>query len=468
MLTGAIVGMGSLVAIGVFSALLFAVFALFLPSKVLTEFLFVLTFLVQGSAKFFAGITTLGWAAAGLAILLALRVIAELGHVRSSKLDLGKQSRPSLTLVFLFSYLTCFATSLAINWPPVLQVLSAAKNALPMLSIVLALVALPWDSKAATRLWLLLLATAFIQLPIVVYQHFFVASSRVTQGWDSVVGTMGGSPEGGGLNAMLVIFCLSALAFALARVKAKLSSPILGWLTACVVLAVITLGEVKAAFIWMPLVFLYFFGRSALANPAKAAVYATLSALAIASLFTAYQQMYWQGNKLGGQSLGDRIEKMSGYFFDPNNIDYRTGEVSRAASLALWWTDSHANIATRLIGYGPGASKSISKLGQGEVAARFAPLNIDATSAAVYLWDTGAFGFAAYVCMMLFALVEGRKLLKRRVLDPVNATALDAAVITIALMMSLIIYNRTLTDEPTVQLLLYFAIGTVLGLRRQA
>lgn len=466
--TGAVVGMGNSIVSGFFAALLCATFALLLSSKVLTWFLFTLTFLVQGTATFFLGTGALGWAATGLAIVLAVRIIAENGAVRSTKLIPPKTSTPSLTVASLFLYLVCFATSFLVNWPPIPQMLSAVKNAIPMLSILLALVVLPWESKAVTRLWFFLIAIAFIQLPVVIYQHFFIASSRAVQGWDSVVGTMGGSQEGGGLNAILVILCLAALAFSLARVKTKLSSPALGWVTATVVLAVITLGEVKAAFIWMPLVFLYFYGRSALTNPAKATAYAALAALVMTLIFLAYQQMYWQGNKLSGQSVGVKIEKMSSYFFDPNDVNHLTGEVSRGASLALWWSDSKETIVTRTIGYGPGASKSVSKLGQGEVAARFTPLNIDATSAAVFLWDTGVLGFLAYTGMMFFAFFEGRALLKKRMLDPSNTAVLDAAVVTIALMMSLIIYNRTLTDQPIVQLLLYFAIGTVLGLRKQA
>lgn len=464
---GAIVGLDNTILTALLAAGILGAVAIALPAWMIAAVLFVFTFLVQGTFKFFLGTNALGWAATGLSVLLGIRVFFESFGSNVNKSYGRSKSELEITLVFLCMYVAVFFVSLISSAPPLLQIASASKNAFPMLSILIAVYWLGWGEREISKLWLSLVVIAFLQLPLVVYQHFFVAASRASQGWDSVVGSMGGSVNGGGLNAMLVIFCLSALSLVLSRVKNKLSSSKLGWITTVVVFAIIGLGEVKAVFIWVPFVFLYFYGRKALTNPARVIGYAAVAGLALVTLFSVYQAMYWQGNKLDNRSAIEKIEKMSGYFFDTRNISYATGEISRAASIALWWNDSKSDILTRAIGFGPGSSKTISTLGQGEVAKRYAPLNIDSTSAAVYLWDTGIIGALSYLMFLISAIWSGIHLSKKNDLSANQRAILDASVVTVVLMSSLFIYNRTLTDEPAVQLLLYFSIGTILGLKRQ-
>jgi uncharacterized membrane protein len=101
-------------------------------------------------------------------------------------------------------------------------------------------------------------------------------------------------------------------------------------------------------------------------------------------------------------------------------------------------------------------------LGKGEVAKRYSPLNLDATTTAVHLWDTGLLGALAYAGALVLVLLQGWRLHRDKSLEPVSAAMLEASVVTLAMMFTLLLYNRALTDEPTAQLLLYFAFGTVL------
>jgi hypothetical protein len=461
-LVGAVVGLNVNLFTGLLAGLIGAAAFFLIPTWTVACVLFVLTFVVQGTVKSFLGSNMLGWAASGLGLILLVRVLLDgmVGSARNSSTSSGRNQGPAMVMLVL--YLVVFALSMVVNWPPLLQAVSAAKNVLPMLAILFAVYRLQWTLAQMTKLWLLVLVITFLQLPFAVYQHFFVAASRATQGWDSVVGTMGGNQDGGGLNAMLVTFCLSGLAYMLARVRHGLSSSFVGWITTIVVLAIIALGEVKAAFVWLPLVFLFFFGAQALRNPLKAVAYVMVSGVVITALFVAYEQLYWKGDKLSQGTVTERIEKMSSYFFDVTNVNYRTGEISRGASLALWWQDSKSNVLTRTIGFGPGASKSFSVLGKGEVAKRYSPLNLDATTTAVHLWDTGLLGALAYAGALLLVLLQGWRLHRDKSLDPASAAMLEASVVTLAMMCTLLIYNRTLTDEPPAQLLLYFAFGTVL------
>src|SRR5690606_42005163 len=48
----------------------------------------------------------------------------------------------------------------------------------------------------------------------------------------------------------------------------------------------------------------------------------------------------------------DSISRSFDYFFDEDGVNYATGEVSRAASLAIWSNDFATGLDRRLVGYG--------------------------------------------------------------------------------------------------------------------
>jgi len=459
---GAVLALGSPLFSAALLAMVLGVYALFVSSWSLFVFLFVLTFYIQGSVKFFVGSNALGWATAGLGLLLLVKVIYESAGTRAPR-DTGRRALPPAALVALTIYLLIFAGSVIINLPSPLQFVSAFKNAIPMVSVLAAVYLLPWNTDRLNFVWKLLLGGVFVQLPLVVYQHFFVADQRKTQGWDAVVGTLGGNPEGGGLNAMLIVFCLAGLAYAIARVRQCRSPAWMGWITGLCVVAIVMLGEVKAAFVWMPLVFLFFFGRVIARRPGRALAFAAVGAVLLGSIFFAYQKFYWKGTTKADDTLAQKISRQSTYFFDPSNIDFRTGEVSRGASLAIWWGDAKAHTLSRSIGYGPGASKSVSILGLGEVARRYYPLSIDATACAVLLWDVGIAGFLAYSAMIFLGLFAGVRLVRAsRRMDGQTVPLIEASIVTLGLLSTFLIYNRSLTDEPTAQFLLYFTLGVIL------
>jgi hypothetical protein len=468
LLTGAAVGLGVNIMTGAIAAAIVGAFSLLLPSRHLAAVLFVMTFLVQGTVKYFADTNALAWATSGLAMVLLLRVILDsfdssLDHKANQR---SRHMAPAMA--FLATYFLVFFVSLLANQPALPQVLSSIRNALPMVSILLAAYWLSWSPQQLTSLWTFIAVTAVLQLPLVMYQHFFIAAERSSQGWDAVVGTMGGSRDGGGMNSILVIYCLAGLSFVLARVRRNLASWKLGWATALIVFAVIALGEVKAAFVWMAMVLVFFYGNEIFRRPGRAIIYVVLGAVLFSSLIYVYEALYWQDQKLEQRTIASKIEKMSGYFFDPSNVNYRTGEVSRGASIALWVNDEKSNVLHRAIGFGPGASKSVGTLGQGEVAIRYSPLHIDATTSAVILWDTGIAGLVTYLAALLALLWSGWRLRSRMVLGGAEASLLDTGLITLAIMMTLLIYNKTLIDEPTAQMLLFFSAGTILRMQKIA
>jgi hypothetical protein len=464
LLGGSVVALGAPLLTGTLLAIAIGVLTLCMSTWAATVCLFVMTFFIQGSVRFFAGTNILSWATSGLALILLAKALYQRLGLRQSPAVGGVQvtSSANLALSALVIYLLLLVTSALINQSPVLQLIAAFRNTVPMLAVLAVIYWSPWTTSQLKTMWMLLLAGVFLQLPIVAYQHFVIAAERKTQGWDAVVGTLGGNPEGGGLNAMLVIFALAGLAFVLARVRYGLSKPLFAWIVGLAVAIIIALGEVKAAFVWGPFVLLWFFGRDLMRRPLRTVAYSAGALVLVGALFVAYQEFYWQAKSRAHDSIVDRIAAQSEYFFNPRNIDFRTGEVSRGASLAIWWNDPRADVIRRTVGYGPGASKSVSVLGAGEVAKRYSPLAVDATTVVVLLWDTGIAGFLLYTAVLVFSVLAGLRLTRAYpATSPDDASLIDASVLTLVLLTTLLIYNRTLADEPTVQFLTYLCIGTV-------
>jgi len=426
--------------------------------------LFVLTFLVQGTVKFFAGTNALSWVCSGLAMLLALRMVVDsLMEHRPP----APASRVPALMVFLLLYVSVFLFSLLVHHPKISQAASAVKNTFPLMAVLFAFGFARWEESDIAMFWRFLVVVAFAQLPVVVYQHFVTAAHRAVQGFDSVVGTFGGSQEGGGLNAMMVMFIITTMCYALARQRTPggyTGMTVMLWLSG---LAIILLGEVKAAFVWLPIAVFFVQRRKFARNPFALIGYLLAGALLFGVVYVTYKTVYWGRQQGSGHSLSEKLENMGGYFFDTHNIDYTTGEISRAASIALWVQDPKADIATRMIGYGPGASKTYGALGAGVVAQRYSPLQIDLTALSTQLWDTGVLGALFYFGFLASAFFSAWRSAQRLPEGSVERLHLETAAAALLTVSSLLVYNRTLVDEPVVQLFVFFFAGLALRASRR-
>ena len=437
---------------------------LLLPLRILLVLLLVVTFVVQGSASYFLRFQQAAWLPYLLCMILTVKVV-DLRPVPSAFQAGRAQIWNSPPVLCLGLYVLSMACATLINRPPMFQVVIGLKNALPLwvaAALVYRAAQLP---RFIEQLWTVFSAVFFLQLPLVLYQHFVIVPSRRdadTTGMDAVVGSFGGLIDAGGANSTLALFTLLVMAYRLAlwaRREAGFGSVLLYW---TIGLAIVLAGEVKATLIWMPLVVLYVLRQRVLSSFGSFLAAMLVSAVLMSGVFAAYSALYWQ--KIAHKSNADLISRM-GYFFDPNNVNYRTGEISRGASLALWATDPRSDLAQRAVGNGPGASRISATGGLGEVARRYAPLEIAATSVALLLWDAGLVGLLA------FAGVIGTTawLLRSQSVDPklpprAQAGA-DAFGATMLMFLSLLIYNRSLNDEPSVQLLLAIAVGYALHWR---
>jgi hypothetical protein len=451
----------ALVAI-VGTAVLSVLMVFVLPLHGMFWCLFILTFLIQGSAVYFLRMRPAAWLAFGLAILFFCRALLDLVVHKRESLRMHKGDGSSVAIASML-FLAAFAISLVFNRVPKGQIFASIKAMLPMFSVLFALYWFRWKEQHLEMSWRLMFWVVLVQLPVVAYQHLFVATATT---FDSIVGTFGGTPGWGGNSAFLVFFTVLAMGYAAARWEAgQMSGKALAGLLLAG-FAIILLGEVKAAFVWLPVIMGWVLRRRILRSITAFIAFALLLTAFVGTTYAVYESLYWRKDVQTARTLEERLDRSGGYFFDPNNINYRTGEVSRAASLAIWWRDPLATVPHRLVGYGPGTSKPSGLLGAGQVAKRYMPLHIDATAMAVLLWDVGVLGALAYASMLALALLAARRFVRDGRGTPGQRALVDTCLASMPLWLLMLVYNRALMDEPTAQLLLMMCLGTVVQLCR--
>ncbi|MBA5637135.1 hypothetical protein H3H37_08710 [Duganella sp. LX20W] len=467
LLLGAVIGLSSPVLLTILGGSIFVLlFFILLDSYQMLQAMLVLTFVIQGMAVYFLRNRQAPWVVVGLAVIFLMRAMMDMTFSRrdQAKPVIGRADSGALVALLLF--VVCFFVSALLNRAKLAQLVVAIKSTLPMFGVLLALAWMYWQPQRLQRIWTIMVGVMLVQLPVVFYQHFFVSTRRTQASHDAVVGTFGGNPDGGGNSAIMVMFVIGIMAYAMARWDKGLMGRKMMAFICAIGLAIILLGEVKAAFIWLPLASCFVLRQRVMKNVMSFVVYSILGAALCTTIYLTYDALYWGKLIDKHKGVSAKLEAGGGYFFDPRSVNYETGEVGRGASLAIWAGDRLASIPTRLIGYGPGAIKSSSGLGMGPLYKRFAPLHVDVTTMAVLLWDVGLIGTFAYLAILLFGLRAGWRLLVSGRGDPAQQAMLEASVASLIMFLSLTIYNRTLMDDPGAELFFVLCLGCVIQLSR--
>ena len=322
----------------------------------------------------------------------------------------------------------------------------------------------------------------YAQFPVVFYQLLFVVPQRVVvhgeeEKWDSVVGTFGGDPMGGGNSAVMGLFCLLIMLLKVSEFKHGLTSfksmsmhVILG-LGLCIVgevKFVILLSPILLAWVWVIPSFVK--GVSKVNIKALLLIFvamALLITLAIVILAAGYSTAF--GSDPTQSSLAVFINSLS-YIFDPNYI-MPSGEVGRFTTLIFWLKNNDLwGLSGTLFGYGLNATNSGSAVSPGFLNLTY-NLILDSTSLSMLLWEVGIVGTVLFVGLILYILkiVQPKPLLEREQLDSQDLQLLSFApafsVFAISCLLSLP-YSKILTITPMLQFLFYLSLGASLVIRR--
>lgn len=463
-LVGVVIALGSmpltLLAAGAVGGLLL----LFVPTPQLVALQLALSLVIAGAAMYYLNIAQAHW----LPYALSLWIWLKLPMDRLARLQPVTGPKPTMSrLVMLgLAWLLLSLLGAVINQTPLITFLVGARSQLFIWSLAFAVAAGVLAPDAQRRVWLALLAAAAVQLPFAAQQHFFQFGASGS--WDSVVGTFGGDPEGGGSSGAMVIYLSIALGITVALWQRGQLGRWPAAATAAAILLAVGLAEVKAFFAFAPLMLGLVLLRELRSRPVFAIGSVVISAAALVAVFAYYQQAYFNDGVRGAGRADstDYLRYIASADSQLNLINRRTGEVSRLGAPLLWATETAREGPVRqLFGFGLRASRTGGVLGAGEAARHYA-FSLTTSAVTVLLWETGLVGLALFGAILLTTALTARRLSRHAAVPAFHRAALESIPPAMAVLALSSLYNDAVVNHYTIQTLLAFLVGHVLYWQR--
>lgn len=322
----------------------------------------------------------------------------------------------------------------------------------------------------------------YAQFPVALYQLLFVVPERVarfgeSEKWDSVVGTFGGDPMGGGNTAAMGLFCLLIMLLKVSEYKHGLTSFKSMALHIALGFVMCVIGEVKFVILLSPMLLGWVWLMPSWVKETSKVHFAvlltivagTVLLIGLAIVVLAYSYSAANGVDMSESPFAVFLDSLS-YFFDPNFI-MPSGEVGRFTTLLFWLQNNDlSGLPGTLFGYGLNATNSGSFLSPGFLNEVY-NLILDSTALSMLLWEVGVVGTLIFIGLFIYILkvVKPEPLLSIEQLDKQDLQLLSFApafnVFSIACLLSLP-YSQILMIVPMLQFLFYLSLGSSLVIRR--
>lgn len=435
-----------------------------------------ITLIVCGLVQYFTGMQSVLWIPFFLTLLMVGLLVMQ---TRESPLHLDAQE--TIILALYFSFLVLAGTSTLLQGGITVAIV-AFKNEIA-LSLVMSCLLLGFCRESqiyrATRY---LYWVFYAQVPVMIYQVLLVVPQRVAQRgeeekWDSVVGTFGGDPMGGGNTAAMGLFCLLIMLLKLSEYKhgmvtfKSMALHIILGFGLCIigeVKFVILLSPLFLAWVWVSPSYVKDINRINL----KTLLMIVASMLVLIGLSIVILAWYYS-SAFGGEPTKSAfsvfIDSLS-YIFDPNYI-MTTGELGRFTTFLFWLENNDLwGLSGTLFGYGLNATNSGSTVSPGFLNIVY-NLILDSTSLSMLLWEIGVIGTLLFIGLFIYILkvCQPKPTLMLEQLDQQDLQLLSFApaynVFAIACLVSLP-YSQILMITPMLQFLFYVSLGSSLVIRR--
>ncbi|MEQ1638770.1 MAG: hypothetical protein ABL903_19090 [Methylococcales bacterium] len=372
-------------------------------SKVLVWTL-VLNFFIVGMVRYFGRFEQMHWVTELLFAALLIRLPFDMLAYEH------RNRQQSLTFVFIFLLSFCVITllSTAINQSPIQQAILGLKHYLFPLGLTTLIAYGSITPGLWLKIWRCIPLFMIIQLPIALYQYFFIAKYRAEQNfvegliaWDAIVGSFGGDPDGGGASGALGLFLCFGIVATIAMYRNKLISGLLTVIACLSAILVIMIGEVKAVIIFLPLGFLAYQRHKVFSSISTAILWLGGTLIFIPSVLLLYGSMHYSEAGHTVNSLNDIIALTLKTESDPEAYNRVTGELSRINALRIWWQENmtRGDYLNTIFGHGPAASEISQNFGPGAAAKNY-PFIINTSSLAGILWDLGLLGAFAIIATL--------------------------------------------------------------------
>lgn len=414
--------------------------------------IFGLSFVVVGLIGYFGRLEQIYWLPYLLGLMLYLHVAAAALSLKPA----GHRQPPSFFWAVV-AFLVAVLASALINLIAPLQLVIATKNYLFLWSVFFILAFGITDERLFQRLWQGLLVVAAIQLPVALFQYVRAGA----HGWDAVSGTFGGS-ETGGASGFLGLSMIVALTLMLALLREKLLSWKMATALALLCLAPVAMAEVKAAVIlFLPIALFLLYYKDLKRNPLVFLWLAGFGAAIVIGTFTIYQFLHYSQVDTGQRQRPaiERITEAIDLETDSTYVRKLTGEMSRIGILVFWWREHSLSQADKILfGHGPGSLRS-SSFYLGEIARKYPFYRMDRHAIAFLLWDLGLVGLGTFALVLLGGIRLSFSLSDKTTIPILHRTYLRVGAVTLALLSSSLIYNRSVIDSAAGQALFMLCLG---------
>ncbi|WP_223441955.1 hypothetical protein [Pseudomonas sp. BF-R-19] len=288
--------------------------------------------------------------------------------------------------------------------------------------------------------WELLFA---IQIPILAIQY--LVYYPLSNSWDSMVGTFGGSPLSGGNSAGLALFLGLHLCLVLAR---QLYSSIKFKYFAANIIAIFSvslLAEIKYLIFITPIIFILSRPKVLFANPLKLMLIVIIgSALSLMLLYGYYYIFY--SSFLN--SFSDIFVYLSPELLDYSYTNPDTGEVGRIAAIGIWYSSNEHNILSLLFGSGLLSTKQDFFLGGGGALQAHSSFQLGNTTLSAMLWEWGIAGVIISMAPLIVGASYSFKALRA---STTNINKVTSSFAFSGCIVCLLFYPYTLSLTTTIQ-----------------
>lgn len=348
--------------------------------------------------------------------------IASFALLFPSMMSIGKFKNQKGNLLSLIMMAFCIFSilSLVINFNYIGESFASAKNIFQFWTIPLLAYVTIINTKVKNTISRLVLLIAFIQIPISVYQYFFVVDwvTRIAGG-DSIVGTFGGSVDGGGNSGAQTTFLVIIWTFMVAYYIQQKKVRTIWLMISFLLLIPILLNETKIFLAYLPIVMIQLFFSFWKSHTIRTVFVTSLmggagfGVLIFYFLFLQHSGYGMSDSKDLESYIDQRISSSSGLSLKANE---EVG-LTRLGSIIYWW-DEHSlsqNPIKMFLGHGLGASKG-SGLFRGHLynEYKYMKLRLDRTGLSKFLWDVGIIGTFLFIMIFVTAYLMLQKILRRQ------------------------------------------------------
>ncbi|AFJ45651.1 hypothetical protein EBL_c05250 [Shimwellia blattae DSM 4481 = NBRC 105725] len=437
-----------------------------------------ITLVCCGMVQYFSGMQVILWLPFFLTLLMVLLLVVQC-HQRAPNLD-----RQGIIVLSLYAIFLVLSGISSLYQAGGFVTLVGFKNEIALSLVMICLLLGFCQTTQLYRVICGLYWVFYAQFPVVLYQLLVIVPQRVAvrgqeEKWDSVVGTFGGDPFGGGNSGVMGLFCLLIMLLKLSEYKhgiASLTSMvmhiILGFML-CIV------GEVKfvlflAPFLLAGLWLMPSYIKEVNRINGKMILFILpgtliLTGMAIVVLAYGYTSAFGYSQDDGIFSIF--LDSLN-YIFDPDYV-ISTGELGRFTTLIFWLKNNDLwGLSGTLFGYGLNATNSGSSLAPGFLNLVYHFI-LDATSLSMLLWEVGIIGTVIFIGLFFYILniTWPGPLLSIEQLDMQDVRLLSFSpalnVFSIGCLLSLP-YSQIMMLVPMLQFLFYFSSGASLVIRQVA